>query len=182
MPILPREADLYPADLLTAQQADGNWWVAHTMSRQEKELMRRLRLQEIGFFGPLIAKKNRAPSGRVRTSHVPLFPGYVFFHGNEQQRQLALTSNCIANTIQVHEPEPLLEDLRQICQLVESGAPLTPESRIEAGQYVRVKTGPFAGVEGMVCKRHSGDRLIVVVGFLQQGASVAVEDFQVEPI
>ena len=40
----------------------------------------------------------------------------------------------------------------------------------------------MAGMEGTVIKRRGVDRLLVVVKFLQQGASVQLEDFQVEPI
>ena len=74
------------------------------------------------------------------------------------------------------------EDLSQIHQLIDSETPLAPESRIQAGTRVRVKTGSLAGVEGIVSKRHNGDRLLVVVKFLQQGASVSLDDFEVEAI
>jgi hypothetical protein len=47
---------------------------------------------------------------------------------------------------------------------------------------VRIRTGPLAGMEGVVVKRRGGDRLLVVVKFLQQGASIQIEDFQVEPL
>jgi transcriptional antiterminator RfaH len=181
MPILPREIDLHPPDILESA-ADLPWLATYTLSRREKELMRQLRQLDIGFYCPLIPKRNRSPSGRIRVSHVPLFAGYVFVQADDEQRQLALTTNCISRTIPVSESEQLLADLQQIQKLIALDTPLAPESRIKAGQRVRVKSGLLAGVEGTVTKRHSGDRLLVVVGFLQQGASVALDDFQVEPI
>ena len=42
--------------------------------------------------------------------------------------------------------------------------------------------GPVHTLDGVVLKRHNGDRLLVSVRFLQQGASVALEDYQVEEI
>ena len=183
MPILQRENDLYPAALLGSDGAgDELWWAVHTKSRQEKKLMRQLQQLGIGFYGPLIARRRRAADGRVRTSHVPLFPGYVFVRGNEEQRRLAIHSNCVARTIEVHDRLQLIRDLQQVKRLIDTGARLTPESMIEAGQRVRVTAGPLAGIEGVVKKRHNGDHLIVVVGFLQQGASIAIADFQVEAI
>lgn len=181
MPILPREIDLYPADLLECG-SDLPWWVTYTLSRREKELMRQLKRLGIGFYCPLIPKRNRSPSGRVRTSYVPLFPGYVFVQADAEARQLALTTNCISRTLAVSESDQLVTDLRQIERLIASDTPLAPESRIRPGQRVRVKSGPLSGVEGTVAKRHSGDRLLIVVGFLQQGASIAMDDFQVEAI
>ena len=189
MPILPREQDVFPADLLSGMdewQFDNcrhsNWWVLYTLSRREKELMRRLKTLDIPFYGPLIPKKTRSPNGRVRTSFVPLFPGYVFIHGQEEQRHIALTTNCVSRSITVDDSGGLVADLRQIYRLIESNTPLTMESRIQPGQLVRVISGPLLGMEGMVVERRGVDRLLVSVGFLQQGASIAIDDFQVEAI
>jgi transcription antitermination factor NusG len=152
------------------------------MSRREKELMRRLRKTGIDFYCPLIPRRNRAASGRVRTSYLPLFPGYVFLCGNDDARQVALSTQCVSRTIPVADTELLVHDLRQVQQLIASGVPLSPEGRIQPGHMVRVKNGPLMGIEGTVAKRFTGDRLIISVQFLQQGASVAIDDFSVEPI
>ncbi len=184
MPILPQEIDVFPSDLLAQRPLDrgADWWAAYTMSRREKELMRRLRKMEIEFYGPLIPRRSRAPSGRVRTSFVPLFTGYVFFRGDGEARQSALSTQCISRTITVANAEQLVHDLQQVQTLIAAGVPLSPESRIQPGNRVRVKSGPLMGIEGTVAKRFTGDRLIISVQFLQQGASVAIDDFSVESI
>lgn len=185
MPILPQEIHIFPEDVLDNacdSANDERWWAAYTLARREKELMRRLMQMEIGFYCPLVPRRNRSPAGRIRISYQPLFSGYVFLRGTIDSRTQALTTQCISQTIPVADVQQFLHDLRQIQLLIDAGVPLTPERRIEPGQPVRVKSGPFLGLEGLVCKRHSGDRLIVVVQFLQQGASVAVEDFMVETI
>jgi len=74
----------------------------------------------------------------------------------------------------------LVCDLRQIHRLVQAGKPLTPESKLEPGMPVRIRSGPLTGTEGVVVKRRGGDRLLVAVRFLQQGASIQLEDFEVE--
>ena len=38
------------------------------MARREKELMRRLRALDVGFYSPLVAKRMRSPGGRTRES------------------------------------------------------------------------------------------------------------------
>lgn len=185
MPILPREPDIYPAELLDAdpsETGDGAWWAMYTMARREKELMRRLRAAQIPFYAPLVPKRSRSPGGRVRESYVPLFASYVFVWGNQQDRQQALTTNCISRCLQVPNATQLVHDLRQIRQLVELDAPLTVEARIEPGRRVRVRSGSMAGLEGTVAKRRGKDWLVVAVEFLGQGASVMLEDFQVEPL
>jgi transcriptional antiterminator RfaH len=186
MPILPREPDIFPAELFDgldeASAATGQWWVMYTLARREKELMRRLRNLEIAFYSPLVHKRTRSPLGRVRQSYVPLFASYVFVRGTEQQRHQALTTNCVSRCLNVPDSPRLVHDLRQIRRLIELDAPLTVEARIEPGRQVRVRSGPMSGMEGTVVKRRGKNWLVVAVEFLQQGASVLLEDFQVEPL
>ena len=47
---------------------------------------------------------------------------------------------------------------------------------------MRIKTGSLAGVEGTVVQRRGRNRLLVAVNFLQQGVSIDIEDFQLEPL
>ena len=82
----------------------------------------------------------------------------------------------------VPDTEQLVHDLRQIRKLIATDAPLTPESRISPGARVRIKSGSMAGLEGVVVKRQGRDWLMVSVTFLQQGASVKLEDYQLEEI
>jgi transcriptional antiterminator RfaH len=185
MPILLPESDLYPDDLLV-RSTDGNparqWRAFYLLSRREKDFMRRLRAMEIAHYCPIIAKRNRSPAGRVRTSYVPLFAGYVFVYGTEEDRYQAMTTNCVSRWMPVADGAALAADLRQIQRLIANGAPLTPESRLEPGEPVRIKRGPFADLEGVIVKRHGQTRLVVAVRFLQQGASILLDDYEVESI
>jgi transcription antitermination factor NusG len=185
MPILPREVDIFPPDLLdrpSAVELGCHWWALYTLSRREKELMRRLRAAEIPFYAPLVKQRSRSPAGRLRTAYVPLFPGYVFVCGDDEQRRRALATNCVSRSLPVANARQLEHDLRQVRQLIDSDAPLTPEARLEPGMRVRVRIGPLAGLEGMVVRRHGQQRLLIAVEFLQQGASVQLEDIAVERI
>ena len=186
MPILPREADIYPDDLLDDPDLDARsearWLVLYTRSRQEKELMRRLRVLETSFYCPIIAKKSRSPQGRVRTAHVPLFSNYVFIHGDDERRYAALTTNCVSRWLEVTDGKRLTADLRAIYRLIASGEPVTQESKLQKGARVRILSGPLAGFEGIVIERDRKKRLLVAVDFLQRGASVLLEDYQLEPI
>lgn len=186
MPILAREPDLHPAELFAREElgreSTARWWLLCTLSRREKDLMRRLRALDIAFYAPLISRRSRSPSGRWRTAYVPLYPGYVFLYGNEQHRYQAFTSNCVARCLEVPDGGELTGDLRQTHRLIESGVPLTPESRLEAGMTVRIRSGPLAGVVGTVLKRAEKDRLLVAVRFIGEGVSVLLEDYQFEKL
>ncbi len=184
MPILAEEPSLYPETLLSQyvdEAADRRWWVLYTKARQEKAVSRDLLACQVPFYLPLI-RKTSLNRGRSVASHVPLFSGYVFLYGCDEERIVALRTNRISRILTVDDPEGLCRDLRQLHQLIATDAPLTIESRLVAGDRVRVRYGALAGLEGTVLTRRGQTRLLVCVDFLQQGASVEVEDFMLEPI
>ena len=186
MPILKREIDTYPENLLDdtdlLSEPDRIWWCIYTMSRREKDLMRRLTAMKIAFYGPVIPKRYRSPNGRMRTSYVPMFPNYIFMFGSEPERYQAMTSNCISRYDEVTDSQQLVTDLQQIRAVVTAGIALTPESRLEACNQVRVRTGPFAGYEGMVVRREGKTRFLLSIRFLEQGVSMAMDEGLLEPL
>ncbi len=131
MPILKQETDIFPPDLMEVQAAadpgDGkSWWAMYTRSRREKDLMRRLIKLNVPFYSPMIAQRHRSPNGRLRTSYSPLFSNYVFVCGDESDRYNALTTGCISRDIVVNDPQALIRDLREIHELINTGADLDP--------------------------------------------------------
>ncbi len=192
MPILPRQRDVFPAGLLdggesdpfgkAAAAEDARWIAFYTLARREKDLMRKLEAAHVPFYAPLIPRRLHTAGGRVRHSYVPLFPGYVFAPVDDEQRRDALATNTVARWLPIPDEELLVWDLRTIKRLIDSEHPLTPEARIEPGQFVRVKSGPLRGVEGIVLKRRGEQRLMVAVRFLNQGASIELEDVDLERI
>jgi transcription antitermination factor NusG len=186
MPILKKEDDLFPLDLFDDEALLGDesksWWCIYTMSRREKELMRRLVKLEVPHYGPVIPKRYRSPNGRLRTSWIPLFPNYIFMFGDETSRHAALTTNCISKCNKVEEGEELLATLRKIKMIVDADVPLTPEGRLEPGNQVRVKSGHFAGFEGTVIRREGKTRFSLSIQYLNQGVSIEMDEALLESI
>jgi transcriptional antiterminator RfaH len=184
MPELEEQANLFPNTLLDGIIDDctsRQWWVLYTKARHEKALARQLLGGEIPFYLPLIVK-NAVRRGRRVRARVPLFSGYVFLYGSEEERVLSLTSNHVSRVLKVPDPDGLRADLRQLRKLIAADVPLTVESRLAPGDRVRVRSGPMAGIEGTVLSRRGRTRLLVAVNFLQQGASVEIDDFMLEPL
>jgi len=186
MPILPYEPHIYPVDLFdrlgVSETQTGRWWALYTLPRREKELMRRLRQGEVAHYSPLVKRRTRSPNGRGRVSYVPLFPSYVFLYGSTDQRYQALATNCVSRCLEVSDPGRLAYVLRQIQRLIEADAPLTPEARLRPGMRVRIRSGALVGLEGTILKRRGETRLLVAVEFLQRGASILLEDYEVEEV
>jgi transcriptional antiterminator RfaH len=164
-----------------SEPTESSWWLLYTKSRQEKMVADSLNAMGVQHYLPLI-RRTSLSRGQRRVAEVPLFTGYVFVFGTNDDRVLALKTNRISTTQRVVDGERLQLDLRRIADLIDRGAPLTPEARLEPGQWVRVKCGPFVGMEGTVLKRRGKTRLLVAVDYLKQGASMEIDDFLLEPL
>jgi transcriptional antiterminator RfaH len=184
MPNLASETNLYPDNLLdefTTEPSERRWWAVYTRSRMEKSLARQLLAMEVPFYLPLIPRTTTIAGRRVK-SFLPLFTGYLFLYGTDQERVQTLSTNRVAQLWAATKVDDLTRDLQSVRTLIESGVPLSPEGRLQPGRRVRVKTGMLMGLEGVVVARRGEDRLLVAVSFLQQGVSVQIHDYQVEPI
>lgn len=180
MPILPLEPNVSPINLFDDESfslaPDSSWRVLHTKPRQEKTLARKLHELGIPYYLPLISRRLRVRS-RLLTSHLPLFPGYVFLWSDWEGRHTALATSRVVRVIDVGNQERLWGDLRQINRLITSGLPVTPEDRLVPGSVVEIRSGPLAGLRGTVLRSASSRRFLVSVDFIQRGASVLLDDF-----
>jgi len=159
----------------------GQWWVAHTKSRNEKALAHDLVARNVSYFLPMTLKVSRR-SHRTLKSMLPLFTGYLFFCGHENDRVELLKTNRVANLLEVTDQSELLRELVRVEQAVRAGVPLTPHKYIEAGQWCRVIAGPLLGVEGIVVEQRGSARLVLQVDMLGQAASVEIDVEMIEPI
>ncbi len=182
MPLLDHEPDMFPDNLWDLDLGDRPWWAIYTRSRQEKSLMRQLRTLQIPHYSPMIERRYRSPAGRIRKSYLPLFSNYVFLQGDDVARHAAVCTGTVSRCVEVIEVSTLVADLKQVHGLVQTGQPLAPEARIEPGDMVRIKSGTFAGYEGIVIRRAQEVRLLVLVHFMNQGVSVALDDCVTEVI
>lgn len=152
------------------------WWCLYTHSRQEKLLMRHLITRQLSFYCPLIEKRYRSPGGRMRSSYLPLFNNYVFLKGTDDDRRLALSTNCVLASKPVQQPDYFVHDLWQIGMVLQSGIAVTAEQKLEKGDPVMVKSGPFKGFEGFVQRRAGKTRFLIFLRYLEQGVSMEIDE------
>jgi transcription antitermination factor NusG len=178
VPILPLEPFLHPEGLFDSPPAprpEGQcWWVLHTRPRAEKALSRQCLARDVPFFLPL-GRKYTTSRGRTLTSHVPLFPGYLFLLADEPGRLAALTTNLVVRCLPVPDQARLEGDLRDVHRLMLSGMPVTHEQRLPPGTPVEITGGPLAGLRGKVVGQGRRVTFVVEVAFLQQGARVEID-------
>jgi hypothetical protein len=185
MPLLPLEPFVSSEELLSkpapTPETPERWWVLHSRPRAEKALARQCMKRNLPFFLPVYHRKWRS-RGRMQSSFLPLFPGYLFLHGDSETRLVALETNLVAHTLAVVDQRGLHEDLVRVNKLIGSEMALTPEGRLEPGTPVAVIDGPLGGLEGKVIRSGKKCVFLVEVRFLQQGVSVELESWMIEPV
>ena len=167
------------AEPLAIDAFRGQWWVLHTKARNEKALAADLSKLHVDCFLPLIHYK-RTYAGRIHSVDIPLFPGYVFLCGSEEDRQLALRTNRIASVLTVADQDRLRTDLRQICRIIQSDVPMDLYPRLRKGARCRVTAGTLVGLEGIVLRRRGLWRVYVAVEFLGQSAELEIDPNSLE--
>lgn len=170
----------YPQDC-SVKDFQGQWYVVHTRSRNEKKLANDLIVRDINYFLPLRWKVHYKNKRKFK-SLLPLFTGYLFICGDENDRVETLKTNRVANIITVTDQPKLVSQLAQIQHALDIGADLKPENKIKEGQHCRVTSGPLKNLEGTVISTKSHTRLVLKVEMLGQGASVEVDSDVIEVI
>ncbi len=159
----------------------GQWWVAHVKARNEKAMAWQLAGKGVPYFLPMIWKVARK-HGRTIRSLLPLFPGYIFFCGGENERLEALKTNRTAAILQVVDQGRLVRELTPIETLLKLGKTVLPHDYLKVGQRCRVTAGPLMGAEGLIIQTPNQMRLVLQVEMLGQAASVEIASDMVERI
>ncbi len=182
MPLLGIEPYLFPESLFESDAGleEQSWWVLHTHPRAEKALARKFLASQVPFFLPLYKKQWRS-RGRLFSSFLPLFPGYVFLR---QEDVWAVTpkTNQILRVLNVHDQRRLQADLDRVYRVMQTGMVVAPEEGLCPGARVLIESGPLAGLEGRVLKQGSRLRFFVEVDFIQKGMSVEIEGWMLRPL
>lgn len=175
-----REAELYHHNNKFTFNIQGmqerNWFVAYTHPRAERKV--HLRIQEIGYesFLPLY-KVKRVWSDRIKFIEVPLFSSYVFVQTFERNLPKLSDIYGISRFIafQGKYAKVKEQEIKVIQQFIGSGEDIqVVRNKFRLGQKVRVKNGPFLGLEGLLIKERGKGRFIVEIEGLSQSLSVNI--------
>ena len=158
---------------------EGRWWVLHTRARTEKVVAAHLARHNVQFFLPLLRHRRRS-AGTKKIVAIPLFPGYVFLCGTDDDRRRALQTNRLANVLNVPDQDQLRNDLQQIERVLDSRETVDLFPRLQKGARCRVIAGSLAGIEGVVLQRQGPWRVYVGVAFVGQSAELEIDSTMLE--
>ena len=168
---------------MTEENLSHDWYAVCTRHQHEKAAARILEYKEFEVFLPLY-KARRRWKDRVKELSVPLFPGYLFIREGLERWLPIITTPGVCNIVSCGGrpaaiPHSEIEGVRRI---VESTLRVEPHPFLRSGDWVRVKYGPIAGVEGILLRKKNIARLVLSVEMLGKSAAVEVEATNVERV
>jgi transcription antitermination factor NusG len=161
--------------------SDARWHVLHTRSRQEKAVAADLAARGIAHFLPL-ARHQRYYGNRTVHADLPIFAGYVFLKGARDDAFGADRNGRLVQIIDVAEQEQLEHELLQIHRALRAEGPIEAFPFIKCGVRVRVRSGPFKDMEGLVESVSQRHRVILQIQMLGRALSVEIDPSLVDLI
>jgi len=159
------------------------WYALYTRANHEKHVAAELNARTIEYFLPLYSSVRSWKDRRV-TLDLPLFPGYVFVRLALRDRLRVLQIPSAVRLIgfgdhPVALPEGEMEILRSgLCGLPSSA----PHPFLTAGRRVRIKSGPLAGLQGILLRRKGSLRFVLSVYLIQRSVVTDVDLADIEPV
>jgi transcriptional antiterminator RfaH len=157
------------------------WFVAHTRPRCEKKLVTYCEREGLSTTLPVyrVAHKYR---GKTVEFQKPLFPGYVFLHLPNSQKNKVFQSDYVANLLEVIDQELFEHQLGEILRALETDLEIRLAPAIGEGMRVKIKHGPLRGMEGWVEKRSGTNIVMLRLDFIGKAAAVKLEATDLELI
>ena len=168
---------------LPSEHYEARWYAAYTSSNHEKRVAEQLGVRGVEHFLPLYASIRRWRNGRV-TLQRPLFPGYVFVRIALREKLNVQQIPGVAWLVGFDGTLAALpdEEIETLRASLGTGMQAEPHPYFTAGRRVRVRSGPMAGLQGVLRRRKSNARLVVSLHLIQRAMAVEIDEADVEPV
>jgi len=172
----------FDAPYLPDSFLEARWYAAYTCANHEKHVASELEARALERFLPLYSSVRRWKDRRV-TLELPLFPGYVFVRLALRDRLRVLQIPSVVrlvgfNGLPTALPDTEMEILRSS---LSKRLRAEPHPFLTIGNRVRITSGPFAGLEGVLKRRKTGLRVIVSIHQILQSVAVEVGEEDLKP-
>jgi transcription termination/antitermination protein NusG len=159
-----------------------SWFAAWTRSRHEAAVLRQLEQKELEAFLPTSARWSRWKDRKKRIDF-PLFPGYCFVRVAPDTLPAVRKCTGVVSIVSTEGRPAAIPDreIEGVRAFIASHLEGDPCPLLQEGDSVEVTSGPLRGVVGKLVRKGSQARLILSVGLLGQGISVAVDAADIRP-
>lgn len=159
-----------------------SWHVLYTRHQHEKVVAQALSNKGFEVFLPLYSTTHRWKD-RNKSLLLPLFPSYVFLRGGTNRHHELSTTPGVHMLIMAASRAAVVpeDEIRVVRKLVETCQRLGPHPFLRSGDWVRVKSGPLIGAEGILVCRKNAARLVISIKMLGKSAAADIDASMVEP-
>jgi transcription antitermination factor NusG len=156
------------------------WHVLHVASNHEKKVAIHLIHHSVEHFLPLYPERSRW-SDRSVTLERPLFPGYIFVRFAREARRTVISLPGALKVLGKGGSDVVeAAEIERIRAGLASGCILRPHPAVTVGTRVRVRSGIFAGLEGMVLELRSSCKVVILMSAVRQCYSLETEMRNIE--
>lgn len=159
------------------------WYLVYTQANREKKAAVEITRRGVESFLPVYQTTRRWSDRRVRLE-MPLFPGYVFVHLPLRDRLKVLEVPGVVRLVGFGGlPAALPDDQVETLRAGLHG-PLRaePHPYLTVGRRVRLKSGPFVGLQGILLRRKAKYRVVISIELIQRALVVDADAADVEAI
>ena len=161
------------ATALAVEDDQIRWYAAYTSANHERRVAEQFRVREVEHFLPTYSSVRRWKDRRV-TLQLPLFPGYVFVRIALRDRFKVVQVPGLARLVAFNGTPAALpnDEIAALQATVASGVRAEPHPFLVAGRRVQVKSGPMAGLQGVLLKRKGRFRLVISIALIQRAVAL----------
>jgi len=159
------------------------WYAAYTRANHERRVAHELGERGVENFLPQYESLRKWKDRQVLLA-MPLFPGYVFVHLALQNRLAVLQVPGVSCLVGFAGKPAAIpgEEFERVRGLLKRGTSATPHPYLKAGRRVRVRSGPFAGLEGIIIRRNNRRRLVISLALIERAIAVELEEASLEAL
>ncbi len=128
-----------------------NWFALYIKPRCEFKALEQLTAIGVEAYLPTITVTKQW-SDRKKNITEPLFKGYIFINSTEIERNKAVTRDAVIRTIFFNGKPAIIpnQEIENIKKMLETPEKIKVFNGIVKGVIVKIESGPFKGIEGVV--------------------------------
>jgi transcription antitermination factor NusG len=141
---------------------DKHWYALYTKPRSEFKAAEQLETIEVNYYLPVITNIKQW-SDRKKKITEPVIRGYIFIKADERERLFALEQYSIVRCVTERGRPAVIPDwqIENLRRMLEYEGDFYVMNGLVPGKKVKIKEGPFTGVEG-IYRESENDKTIAV--------------------
>ena len=170
-------------DIPQSAYCERRWYAAYTSANHEKRVAEQFVARDVEHFLPVYDSVRRWKDRRV-TLQMPLSPGYVFVCMALRDRLQVQQVPGVAHLVGFDGSPAAIPDqeIDALRASLESGVRAEPHPYLTVGRRVRLRSGPLAGMQGILLRRKGNFRVVISIELIQRSLVVHLDAVDVEAV